>query len=50
VGVISVILVISLLGTAGEVLKYVWRKINRQDSYPGKKPQAGYWAKEITSK
>ena len=49
-GVIGVILVIPLLGTAGEVSRYVLRKINRQDPYPGEEPQAGYWAKEITSK
>jgi predicted PurR-regulated permease PerM len=49
-GVIGVILVIPLLGTAGEVLKYVLRKINRQDPYPGEEPQVGYWTKEIVSK
>jgi predicted PurR-regulated permease PerM len=49
-GVIGVILVIPLLGTAGEVLRYVLRKINRQDPYPGEEPQVGYWTKEIVSK
>jgi predicted PurR-regulated permease PerM len=49
-GVIGVILVIPLLGTAGEVLKYVLRKINREDPYPGEEPQTGYWTKEIVSK
>src|SRR5574338_595179 len=34
-GVMGVILVIPLLGTAREVLVYVLRKINRQDPYPG---------------
>ena len=49
-GVVGVILVIPLLGTAGEVLRYVLRKINRQDPYPGEEPQVGYWTKEIVSK
>jgi predicted PurR-regulated permease PerM len=49
-GVIGVILVIPLLGSAREVLNYILRKINRRDPYPGEEPTAGFWAKEITSK
>jgi len=49
-GVIGVILIVPLLGTVQEVLKYVLRKINRQDPYPGEQPQPGFWAKEISAK
>jgi predicted PurR-regulated permease PerM len=47
-GVIGLVLVIPLLGTVLEVLRYVLRKINRQDPYPGEQPQAGFWGKEIS--
>ena len=49
-GVIGLILVIPLLGTVTEVLRFVLRKINRQDPYPGEQPPAGFWRKEITTK
>jgi predicted PurR-regulated permease PerM len=49
-GVIGVILIVPLLGTVNEVLKYVLRKINRQDPYPGEQPQAGFWTREISAK
>jgi predicted PurR-regulated permease PerM len=48
-GVIGVILVVPLLGTAREVLNYVLRKINRKDPYPGEAPQASLWTRDITS-
>lgn len=48
-GVIGVILVVPLLGTVGEVLKYVLRKINRQDPYPDEEPQSGFWTEGINS-
>jgi predicted PurR-regulated permease PerM len=46
-GVIGVILVIPLLGTMGEVLKYVLSKINREDPYPGEELRPGFWAREM---
>ena len=49
-GVIGVILIVPLLGTVTEVLKYILRKINRQDPYPGEQHQAGFWAREISAK
>ena len=49
-GVLGVILVVPLLGTVQEVLRYVMRKINRQDPYPGEQPEGGFWAQEITAK
>jgi predicted PurR-regulated permease PerM len=49
-GVVGVILVIPLLGTVGEMLHYVLRKINRQEPYPGQQPHAGFWVQEIVSK
>lgn len=48
-GVVGVILVIPLLGTVREVSRYVLRKINRQDPYPGEQPQAGFWTNEISA-
>ncbi|HTP02089.1 MAG TPA: AI-2E family transporter [Anaerolineales bacterium] len=49
-GVVGVILVVPLLGTAREVLTYVLRKINRQEPYPGEEPHAGFWERELVSK
>jgi predicted PurR-regulated permease PerM len=49
-GVLGVVLVVPLLGTASEVLKYVIKKINRQDPYPGEQLQSGFWEKVIYDK
>jgi predicted PurR-regulated permease PerM len=49
-GVVGVILVIPLLGSASEMLHYVLRKINRQEPYPGQQPHPGFWVQEIASK
>jgi predicted PurR-regulated permease PerM len=37
-GVVGVILVVPLLGTAREILNYLMRKINRKDPFPGEEP------------
>jgi predicted PurR-regulated permease PerM len=47
-GVIGVILVVPLLGSVGELLRYVLAKINRREPYPGEELRAGFWAKELT--
>jgi predicted PurR-regulated permease PerM len=46
-GVIGVILVVPLLGTVGELLRYVLAKINRREPYPGEELRAGFWAQEL---
>lgn len=47
-GIIGVILVVPLLGSVAELLRFLLAKINGKDPYPGEELQPGFWAKELT--